>query len=283
MKWRLSTETDLQDIINFLLKDEWLHIQALSLYSENGKYFYPKSNSVLTIIRKIDTSISGVIVLSSRGLIYPMFNSCSLGSKAEKEELIKILATVNMRVHGALGLAQDVDYLDSIIFNRIRGINNYLILHRPDNRIFSIDQGLDIKKAQIKDLNKLVTLEYEYQKEEVLLNPADLNRKATKENFKNKLKTDDIYYIEGKNIPLAKASSTFKSPHYTLIGGVFTWKEQRNRGYGTELLKYLLNDQLSRGLKGALFVKKDNKAALKIYIKLGFIEQKPYKINYYYN
>lgn len=282
MEWKLSNDNDLQDIINFLLNDEWLHIQALSMYIDNGKFFSPNSSNVITIIKRIKGKIDSLVVITSRGLIYPIFSTNTLWNINDKQVLIKIIANINMRVHGVLGLSSDVEFLDSILFNRIRGINNYLILHRPIKEILSINKNLNIKKASVHDLNRLIPLEYAYQKEEVLLNPDDLNKRATKENFRNKLKKDDTYYIDS-NIPLAKASTTFKSLNYVLIGGVFTWEEKRSQGYGTELLSYLLNDQLSKGFSGALFVKKDNKAALHIYEKLGFVEEKPYKINYYFN
>lgn len=283
MAWSLSKADDLNEIIPFLLKDEWLHIQALSLFHNTVQYFYPKKHNVLSLVKKVNGVIESMIIINKKGLIYPIFNNDPFETIEEKDELTKILVSINVRIHGVIGLESHVDILDEILFKSIRGVNNYLILHRSDEKIFTLQKELVIKKAQNKDLNRLIPLEYEYQKEEVLLNPLDLNTRVVKENFKNKLKSDDIYFIEGKNIPISKAGTTFKSPNYTLIGGVFTWKEERNNGYGTELLKYLLNDQLSKGLKSALFVKSDNQSAIHLYGKLGFTDSKPYKINYYYN
>lgn len=283
MTWFISESYDLQNIITFLLKDEWKHIQALSHFHKDRIYFSPGKNSVLTLAKKVNDNIESLIVITSRGLIYPVFNKESLSNIYEKIELIKLISSIKFKIHGVIGLKSDVDYFDSILFNRIRGINNYLILHRCSNGNFIINNDFNIKKATLHDLNSLVPLEYEYQKEEVLLSPGDFNIRATKDNFRIKLKNDDIYYIKGRNIPISKAGTTYKSINFTLIGGVFTWKKERNRGYGTELLKYLLNDQLSKGYNGTLFVKDNNDSALHLYKKLGFTEPLPYKINYYYN
>ncbi len=283
MSWYISDSEDLTDIICFLEKDEWKHIQVLSEFCSKSGYIYPNKSNVLTIINKEANKVTGLIQITSKGLIYPIFLGSTLNCIQSKKELIKILATINFKIHGIIGLKDDVDFLDSIVFRRIRGINNYILLHRKSLTKFTSNPALIIKKADIKDLNKLVPLEFEYQIEEVLLKPEDLNRRATLENFKNKLKNDDIYFILDKNFPITKGGTTYKSSNYTLIGGVFTWKEKRNSGYSTILLKHLLNEQLQIGYKGALFVKDDNSAALHLYKKLGFIDPLKYKINYYYN
>lgn len=282
MSWKISENIDLEDIIFFLKIDEWKNIQALSEFCVIKGYKYPNKSNVLTIINRDKGIINGLILITSKGLVYPIFSSILLNDVEGKNQLIRILATINFKTHGVIGLQENVDYFDSILYKRIRGINNYLLLHREIKSLFNIDKTIIIKKANVKDINKLIPLEFEYQKEEVLLDPKDLNKIATYENLKKKLKKDDIYYIIDKNIPITKGGTTFKSDNFTLIGGVFTWKEKRNCGYSTKLLEVLLNEQLKKGYKGALFVKDDNVPALHLYKKLGFIEPTPYKINYYY-
>lgn len=282
MSWYISDSADLSDIISFLEKKEWKHIQVLSeFYSKTG-YSYPNKSRVLTIVNKESSNITGLIQITSKGLIYPIFSKSTIFSQNGKNQLIKILTNIKYKIHGIIGLKIDVDFLDSIIYRRIKGVNNYILLHRESKTKFILNSDLIIKKACIKDLNKLVPLEFEYQKEEVLIKPEDLNRRATLENFSHKLKKDDIYFILDKEFPITKGGTTYKSNNYTLIGGVFTWKEKRNNGFSTILLKSLLNAQLDIGFKGALFVKEDNYAALHLYKKLGFIDPLSYKINYYY-
>jgi len=281
--WTISDKNDLIDIIKFLEVYEWKNIQALSEYLSEGNYKQPLRGSVLTIIYRENRVITSLIVITAKGLLYPIIRMTSQEKISSKNELIRILASIKFNTHGIIGLKDDVDYLDSIIFKRIRGINNYILLHRDNNIKLIIDNTHNILKASPRDINRLLPLEIEYQKEEVLLNPKELNKKATMLNFKKKLQADDVYYIYENNIAISKCGTTYKSKKYTLIGGVFTWKSRRNLGYSTNLLKYMINEEEKKGLTSALFVKSSNSVALHLYKKLGFIDPVDYKINYYYN
>ncbi len=281
MAWEISDKNDLFEIIKFLRIQEWQHIQATSLYISNFKPVYPKPYKVITLLKKVNNEIHGLISITSLGLIYPVLSSGIAYSPDDRASLIKLLSKIFFRPHGVIGLKRDVDFLDSILLKPIRGVNDYKLLNRNSLDLFQTDEKYIIKKATLKDLSKLIPMEYEYQKEEVLLDPKDLNKKAIFENFKQKLKIDDIYYLLDRKFPISKAATNYKSMEYTLIGGVFTWKEKRNMGYSTALLKYLINDQSYQKLKTALFVKSSNQAAIHLYDKLGFKNSTEYKINYY--
>lgn len=282
MAWVIGEKKDLEKIISYLLENESECIQALSLYISNDTYKFPKKHNVITLINLYNNTISGIIIITSKGLIYPKFNQHTLYNENEKKQLIKLFAKINVRIHGVIGLDEDVNFMDSVIFRRIKGKNDYILMSRETHEKFKPMSGYKIRKASIFDLNRLAPLEIEYQKEEVLLSPKDLNRPATVENFRRKIISNDIYFLTENSFPLAKAGTSYRSKNYTLIGGVFTWKERRNSGLSTILLKHLLNEQLTKGYKGALFVKTENLAAIHLYEKLGFINPRSYTINYYY-
>lgn len=282
MPWKVADKNDLNSIISFLMKEESLSIQAISQFlDKRGNYYFPGLHKVIPVIKVENDKITGIIVITSKGLLYPLFTGETLNSIEEKRELIKIIATINVIIHGIIGLKKNVDYLDKIVYRRLRGKINYLYMQRESTTSLTTRDDFSFKAATINDLNKLAPLELEYQKEEVILNPADLNRKATIENLRRKILNKSVYFHEVNKLPLTKASTSYRSLNYVLIGGVFTWKEKRNNGLSTELLKHLLNDQLKKGYKGALFVKADNNAAIHIYEKIGFINPRPYQINYY--
>lgn len=282
MSWRVADRPDLDKIIKYLLIDESISIQPLNLFIINGIYRFPRSHNTICLINDKSDSIDGFIAVTSKGLIYPSFSKETINSGSEKSTLIKLMATINVRIHGVVGLKEDVNFLDSIIFRRVKARNSYIHLKRESKDLFNIDKDLDIRLANIFDLHKLAPLEIEYQKEEVLISPKDLNRLATIENFKRKINNSDIYYINEKNLPISKAGTSYKSKNYTLVGGVFTWRKKRNLGLSTNVLKYLLNDQQKKGFKAALFVKSENKAAIHLYKKLGFTTPRDYSINYYH-
>lgn len=282
MTWTVGYKKDLNSIVTYLLKSESESIQALSLFISGDAYRFPRSHNVIPLIKKENGEVKGTIIITSRGLIYPKLTSLTRNSTEEKKLLIKLIATINVRIHGVIGLKDDVDFLDSIIFRRIKGKNSYLLLKRESEDMFNPDNSHSIRIASIFDLNRLSPMEIEYQKEEVLLSPSDLNRAAIIENFKSKIVNNTIYFLTEKNLPLSKAGTSYRSKNYILIGGVFTWKKMRNRGLSAKLLKFLINDQLKKGYKGALFVKDANKSALHLYNKLGFESPKAYTINYYH-
>ncbi|MGL1894151.1 MAG: GNAT family N-acetyltransferase [Spirochaetaceae bacterium] len=282
MSWNIATSKNLYDIIIFLKYNEWQHVQAISLFINNNQSVFPNNKNVLSLIKKEQNRITGIVIITSKGLLYPVFNKEIINNQIDKEELIKLVSSIKVKIHAIIGIKEDIDFFDKIIFKRLRGINKYLIMHRENTDLLTLDNSIDYIKATNKDYNKLLPLEFEYQIEEVLLNAIDLNKKATGINFKNKIATDDIYYSTFNNLPITKAGTSYKSLNYTLIGGVFTWKEFRNRGFSTNVLKFLLNDQLSKNLKASLFVKSDNSSAIHVYKKLDFINPTEYQINYYY-
>ena len=283
MAWYISESNDLPLIVKFLLVEEWKCIQALSEIKINDKFFFPNKKDLIILKNVYNSKLLSLVFITSRGMIYPIFKNSIYKNLDFKDELIKKISTIKFHVHGVIGLSEDVNYFNKIISKRIRGINNYKLLYRNDEYIKNIDSKINVEKANTNNLTEIIELEYEYQKEEVLLKQTDLNKKAIFENFKNKLKHDDMYYIRENNRIISKGSTTYKSLNYTLIGGVFTLNKYRNKGYSSILLSFLINDQLNKGFKSALFVKDSNKPALHLYKKLGFKEPVSYQINYYFN
>lgn len=285
MSWQIGTSKDLNLILDFLLDREWECIQILSEIIKDKKIVFPhKRDAIFLICQGSGSKIDALILITSKGLIYPYFKDSLFYNKACFDDLIKITTKVKFTIHGVIGLSNDVNNFHRIIHKRVRGINNYKLMYRDSSDYFQIKNPTNITKANVNDLKKLIELEYEYQLEEVLLNKTDLNKRAIHENFKKKLSKEDIYYIsDTKGSPVSKGGTTYRSLNFTLIGGVFTEKKLRNKGYSTQLLKGLINHQLSLGYKSALFVKDNNLAAIHLYKKLGFNNPQSYQINYYYN
>lgn len=280
MPWKIATNEDIDLIIEYLKKDEWLSVQILSLFIENNKITFPKETKIINLIKTNGIKLEGIISISSNGLIYPRIEK-NLKTQSDKNELIKLLATIKFMTHGVVGLKEDVEFLDSVIFKPIRHINRYILMHRESVDYFDKTSSIDVLKASVKHHHSLLPLELEYQREEVIISEVDFNKKALSFNFKKKLQNNDIYFISNGKMPICKGGTTYKSLNYTLLGGIFTWANLRNRGLSTRLLKFLINDQLNIGFKCALFVREENHTAIHLYNKLGFIDNRKYQINYY--
>lgn len=277
MSWEIASDSDLNRIVKYLNSNESQVIQIYSSFLTNKGIKFPSKYEAIVLIDNLGCDINGIILISKRGIIYPRFED---RSQLVKDQLIKIMATIKVTIHGVVGLKEDVNFLDSIIFRRIRQVNNYYYYTHKNNHI-NITLENDIYKAKPKDYSSLLPLEIEYQREEVIVEESDLNKKAVGEALKRKLIDDDIYFIRDRNIIVSKAGTTFRSRNYVLLGGIFTWNPLRKKGLSTRLLNYLIMDQEKKGYTPALFVKVNNPGAIKLYSKVGFTNPVEYQINYY--
>ncbi|OQY38886.1 MAG: hypothetical protein B6229_04875 [Spirochaetaceae bacterium 4572_7] len=175
MSWILGNKKLLPQIINYLEKREWERIQQLSFFTTPQSYHYPNKNEALILLNMEKKGVSGIIVITSKGLIFPIF---SPGDSNKIDEIKILFNTVNVIIHGVIGLKQDVDFFNKMISKQIKAVNNYVLMHRESMEYFANGRDTAIYLATPDDLSKLLPLEIEYQKEEVLLNPNDLNRRA---------------------------------------------------------------------------------------------------------
>lgn len=277
MSWRVAKAGDLNNIVQYLDRVESFAIQIYSFFISSGKLRFPNRLEAIVLINSYKSGINGIILVSQRGIIYPRFES---RDSVTKEDLIKLMATIQVTIHGVVGTKDDVNFFDTIIFRRIRQINTYQYYTLPGAfPIASLNR--DVIKANSSDHTSLLPLEIEYQREEVIVEESDLNKKAVSEALKRKLIEDDVYYIKRNKLVVTKGGTTFRSRRWVLLGGIFTWRRLRNQGLSTLLLKGLISDQLQKGYSPALFVKDSNIPAKHLYEKIGFTKPIPYQINYY--
>ena len=282
MSWKIWNNKDINVIIDFLSINEWKHVQPLSLFFKNGYSISPTKTDLIVFLKIINNRVVSAVFITNKGLIYPIFSS---KSKTENDRaiLIKLMGSIKLRLHGVVGLAEDVLFFDSVVFNRIKHKNNYTLMKHDYKNDFQLRNNQKIEKATIKDLDKLLPLEIAYQLEEVVINPANLNKRATRVNLKNKLEVSDIYYIEKDGSILSKAGTSHRGKNYVLVGGVFTNPKNREQGYSTSLMNYLIRSQGQKGYQVALFVNSNNIPAINLYKKLNFQYPEPYSIYYYHN
>lgn len=277
MSWRVAESTDLTNILDYLDSVEAYAIQIYSYFIHKKSFKFPHKHEAIVLIDSRLDRVNGVIVISKRGIIYPRFETRDLVSKSD---LIKIMANIQVTIHGVVGIKEDVDFFDSIIFRRIRKINRYIYYTLTHSLKRAPTPG-NVIVAKESDHSSLLPLEIEYQREEVIVEDRDLNKRAVSEALKRKLIEDDLYYIKDKNLIVSKGGTTFRSKNFVLLGGIFTWKRLRNQGLSRKLLNGLISDQIKKGYTPALFVKDTNKPALHLYEKVGFEKKYLYQINYY--
>ena len=84
-----------------------------------------------------------------------------------------------------------------------------------------------------------------------------------------------------KNAPLCKLTVSAQGKNYVLLGGVFTVPKYRNCGLAKALLNSVSQKFAAQSKKCTLFVKTENKAAIKVYEKTGFKKFCNFEILYY--
>ena len=223
-------------------------------------------------------------MITSWGGLFPVFKSIDLPSDKEIQELIIWLKKNLRRIYSIMGTEERVQILHrQIDWNQGTQVNYNLMIKGHDHirAPKPYIQELGIQKATPEDAAVLLSLELEYQKEEVFLDSSLINNSQIYHNLRTSLLEQEVYYVTSGIVPIAKAGTNAIGQKWNQIGGVYTEKDFRSKGLSSWLMDYILNILESDGKKTVLFVKEENIAAEKVYTKLGFEKKKNFNIIYY--
>lgn len=131
--------------------------------------------------------------------------------------------------------------------------------------------------ASFEDLNALVSLHLEYEREELALYSADASE--TEMRMRSLLANQIVCMAWAGNEAIGKVNTNARGIYCDQIGGFYVKKEWRSMGIGTNLLLYLLKKIEAEGRHAVLFVRHDNLAALRVYQHLGFFAVGEYAIS----
>lgn len=97
----------------------------------------------------------------------------------------------------------------------------------------------------------------------------NLSREELAQNVKN-LNSQLCFglFLDGKLVSGCIIET--ETPEFAVIGSVKTLSNHRNKGYATSLMCNVMNYFVERGKKAYLFVRKDNTAAIRSYVRVGF-------------
>lgn len=125
------------------------------------------------------------------------------------------------------------------------------------------DEFLPVKKAQLKDVDKLF---YFYKRSETM-------EARSLESLKETIQNNRLFFIQKMGKILTAALTHCESSQAALIGGVYTPKPYRGQGFSKLCLSVLMAELKSEGKTPCLFFEQNNQAAHALYQSLGF---KPY-------
>ncbi|HBB43671.1 MAG TPA: hypothetical protein DCZ74_09160 [Treponema sp.] len=133
-----------------------------------------------------------------------------------------------------------------------------------------------------KDAQRLIPLQLDYIREEVLPEEMKLNPAAERLSLERHLKEGAVYALMTKDGAFtAKAQINAQTKNFALVGGVFTAPNFRRRGHAGFLMENVSRKMEENKKTAVLFANKSNTAALSLYESCGFVLRSEYKICYY--
>ncbi|HDM88452.1 MAG TPA: GNAT family N-acetyltransferase [Candidatus Bathyarchaeota archaeon] len=95
-------------------------------------------------------------------------------------------------------------------------------------------------------------------------------KKLTPERCLSMIKKNPTFGVFVNDEIVSYASSLLQLPQAWMIGGVYTHPKHRNRGYGTLAVSAITKEALKNAEAAVLFVRSDNKPAIRVYRKIGY-------------
>ncbi|RKX78396.1 MAG: hypothetical protein DRP87_06485 [Spirochaetes bacterium] len=284
--WEKAKQCEMEEVISFLKKREWCCVPFTSriVLKENTISLSGK-DKILINRNQAEGTINDAVLLSGYGMVVPVLNLKQGESRQMFYTLEKLLNNNTRSIRVIMGKKEYVLILESLLSSIPSVCVNYYLM-KYDKRqslqpIISSVKKLKIKRAHPKEALTLFPLQKDYEKEEVLLDPANFNPAQSYFLFEKSLKEQLVFMAELNGKPVSKAGTNSRGLVYDQLGGIYTKKEYRNRGIAKALLRVLLNEICNQGKRACLFVKKNNKPAINLYLSLGFEFCGDFRISYF--
>jgi len=287
MIWRKISKEDISRFIQFVIRYEWKSVSLSSRIKENEssvKHLIRNNELIYCLFSNRTHQIKGVLMVTPTGLLLPLFADNEAMEDHDGLVELKNILKKRIRLYCILGYDSDVIRVQNIFHPHIEKEIEYFLLEAPDPKHymkFPVPLHTDrIKRARVKDANRLYYLEENYMRDEVLVDKTKFSKPVILQNLKNNCKSQIVLFAEHNNIPIAKANTNAIGIHYAQIGGVFTDYSFRERGYASLIMNRLFYEISKMNRKSILFVKKTNIPANNLYKKLKFKNLGNYRITY---
>jgi predicted GNAT family acetyltransferase len=279
MRWTAAKNGDAYLIRDYLLPKEHNCVSFSARLHREGVPRIPskKKTQVLIYTDPERHRIRGAVLQTRYGFIFPVLDTEPSG------KLIDIMNRYSPRFFSVMGTEEAVEALENVIGKDAGSSIGYHIMTQEPERPVKLlpPDDLIIRRATPGDCGILYPLQEQYEREEVLLNPASFNEEITRKCLLKDLEKQIVFMAQYRGKTVAKAATNARGFGFDQIGGVFTLPEFRNRGFAGYLMKDLLRYINQCGKRGTLFVKRENGPAVSLYKKLGFSIRENFSIIYY--
>ncbi|MEM3010238.1 MAG: GNAT family N-acetyltransferase [Candidatus Bathyarchaeia archaeon] len=232
-------------VINFLRNDPVKHVFALY----DLQYEWEKTEMYVAFD---DKNIVKGYLLIYKGLAYP--SVILEGDVNIAEKLLTFLQEERFILHVSPELLSPVEgkYPDAKSY-----VEDWMIVKRGEMRPFPSNKA---RKLRLKDAERLAELYATFPER------PNVEAKLCRELIRN----GTTYGIFAEKKLVSTARAWLQLPEVWLIGGVLTHPDYRNRGYATEVVSALTAEALDSAKAAVLFVRSDNEAAKRVYLKIGY-------------
>lgn len=289
MSWSVAGPQDLDPILEFLENREHTCVPFVSHLLKDGKPSFPtriKKRIFKLESRRDRGTISGLVLQTTFGFVFPVLDTPEAEQEPRLRELSRRLRKGFFQAVTVMGRKSDVARIEKLLGRDPDTQVTYYIMARiggPPPRSAPPPSGYTFRRADSRDLDALLPLQAAYEKEEVIVDGREVNHSVVYHNMRTALEHHITYVAElNDGTPVAKASTNARGLTYDQIGGVYTVPQERNKGIGRELMRYLMEDVHAAGKNTTLFVKQHNTPALSMYQRLGFEQKNEFAISYYH-
>jgi len=155
-----------------------------------------------------------------------------------------------------------------------------MLFMKHDGFTFNTISG-DIRQCTIGMIECVMPMQMDYMQVEVMPEHTRPHPAAERLHLERCIKNNEVFVLFDDKRIVSKIHINAKSSHYIQIGGVYTLKDYRSKGYARNLVSFLVNYSRENRKETVLFVKPDNLSAIKCYQKAGFVITGKYSIVYY--
>lgn len=254
---------------NFLLPHEKICSQLMQMAMQKSKELY--------VI--FETEILGIFNFSKGGILTSFIPTLT---KEIEKELCRFFS--EKKISCIMGEKNEAEKIRKIIF-KLKKIQPddiremFFMEYTQSKNTFA--QNLETAECSLQDAEKLFPLHISYTQEEVLPEWKKINLALERLKLEKILRTQKVLSVKQGNLFCAKAQTNAISKNVIQIGGVFTQKEFRSKGFASTLVKKLAEEFQKENKKSVLFVNKKNKPAICAYKKAGFSAFAKYEMLYY--
>ena len=315
MASQLLRMRQLPALVDFLKRQEWLCVGFSSHLAYNGGAMVPPREREQVLLQLDDAqAIRMALLHTADGLCFPIFRG-----ECDNDELLMQVQrlSVRWRPRVVMGRARDTLRLIGLLRRRTCARVCYQMMSRraeagaatrtggamaagytaSGNMAVQATGGtavqataiprLIVRRAADGDLNQLVPLQLAYMQEEssrgnrgVLLSGGRPTAGAAQRVLRAMLAEQLVYVAVADGRVVAKAGTNARGFRYDQIGGVYTMGGWRGRGAATLVLRRLIAHVAACRKAVCLFVKPENRAAIRLYQTLGFQIQDAFQVHY---